>query len=258
MSGSSKRISGPRVAESSLRLEADRIETAYGRFEVLRGASLEVRSGEIAAIVGPNGAGKTTLLKTLAGFLHPRRGSVRVNGEDVSRLPPHRILALGIAYVAQGQDLFPWMTVEENVEMGGYLLGSAAERRSRRERLLERFPILVRRRTQPAFGLSGGERQALKLSRALMMQPSLLLLDEPSAGLAPILVRNVFDDLRRMVDSSGIGVLLAEQNVTEALRVAHRVYILSLGRIAAAGTPREILDQDLIRRHYLGTGLPRP
>jgi branched-chain amino acid transport system ATP-binding protein len=268
MSGSLRRIWGhlpndpsdpnlrPDNPTTRVRLEVEGLEVSYGPLKVLHGVTLHVSAGEVVAVLGPNGAGKTTLLRTIAGLLKPIRGTVRIcKGQqtcDIAGLPPHRILAHGIAYAAQGQELFPSMTVEENVEMGGYLLRSSSERRSRRDRLLDRFLPLKRRAKQMAGMLSGGERQLLKLSRALMVEPSLLLLDELSSGLAPSLVGEVLRDTRRMADSRGVGILLAEQNVTGALGISDRVYVLSAGRIVAAATPEEIEREQVLPRYYLG------
>jgi branched-chain amino acid transport system ATP-binding protein len=265
MSESSRHTWAPRPTEADVQaqgsgpgvvLEVEELEAWYGPLQVLRRVTLHVSQGEVVALLGPNGAGKTTLLRSLAGLLRPRAGVVRLRrgqqSHDIVGLPPHRVLAHGVAYVAQGQDLFPLMSVEENIEMGGYLLRSSAERRLRRDRLLERFPLLKQRAKQRAAVLSGGERQLLKLSRGLMIDPLFLLLDEPSAGLAPSLARQLFRDIRLMADTKGVGVLLAEQNVAGALSICDRVYVLSVGRVVASGTPLEIEREEVLRRYFLG------
>ncbi len=228
------------------------LEVGYGPFTVLRGLSLFVLGGESVALIGANGAGKSTVLKAVAGFVRPRRGSIKLMGEVISGLRPHQVLQQGCAYVAQGQDLFPAMSVKENVEMGGYLLNSAALVRTRLDICMDLFPILREKATIKAGGLSGGERQQMKIARALMTEPSVLLLDEPSAGLDPITVDRVFHDLRTVRQQTNVGVLLVEQNVGKALDNAERVCVLNLGVVSRTATPQELTNDGGIRDVYLG------
>ncbi|MGH3664642.1 MAG: ABC transporter ATP-binding protein, partial [Egibacteraceae bacterium] len=200
----------------------------------------------------------STVLKAVAGFLKPQDGSIRLAGEDIGDLRPHRVLERGCAYVAQGQDLFPQMTVLENVEMGGFLIRSRTRRQARRDACLELFPGLKDKAAARAQALSGGERQQLKLARAFMTDPAVLLLDEPSAGLSPLLVEQVFGDLARILRETGVGALLVEQNVSKALEVADKVCVLELGRVVATDAPDVLARSDTIRDLYLGQGPPDP
>ena len=233
-------------------LTVENLAVSYGPFKVLHDISLSVRRGEVAILVGANGAGKSTVLKAISGFVAPGRGDVRLLGESIAGLMPHEILGRGCAYVAQGQDLFPSMTVAENVEMGGYLIQDRAARLTLRAEYLGLFPALEAKADVPAKGLSGGERQQLKLARALMTQPKLLLLDEPSAGLSPRLVDLIFEDLTRLLRHSGVGALVVEQNIKKALAIADTVHVLALGVVSKSGTPSAIGGMAGIRRIYLG------
>jgi branched-chain amino acid transport system ATP-binding protein len=234
-------------------LEAEGLQVAYGDARALWDVSLTVGAGELVSVVGPNGSGKTTLINAIAGLLPVAGGDLRFQGQDLTRVPPHAICERGIAIVPEGRRLFTSMTVEENLDMGGYAPAARAARRGRRERVYALFPVLQMRRRQLAGTLSGGEQQMVAIGRALMAGPRLLLLDEPSLGLAPLVVDALFrviEDLHR----GGVGILLVEQNVARALAVASRAYVLAEGRIVASGRPAELLAQPHIRSAYLGVG----
>lgn len=217
--------------------------------EVLKGVHFEVESGEIVGIIGPNGAGKSTLLKTIAGLLKPGRGSITLTGQPIAGHAPRDISRLGIAYVPQEQNIFPNMTVRENLEMGGYVDPRGSRRRI--ELALERFPILGRRRRVAARALSGGERQVLAMAMALMVEPKLLLLDEPSAGLSPVAAQRLFDDIVA-INRAGTSIAMVEQNAREALTIAHRAYILVDGRNHRDGAAAALAADPDIRRIFLG------
>jgi branched-chain amino acid transport system ATP-binding protein len=234
-------------------LEADRLEVAYGDATALRDVSVSVGDGELIAIVGPNGSGKTTLIHAIAGLLPVRSGRLTFRGEDLRRLAAHEICRRGIAIVPEGRRLFTGMSVEENLELGCYVPAARPARAERLERVYALFPVLRRRRRQAAGTLSGGEQQMVALGRALMAGPRLLLLDEPSLGLAPLVVRTVFGVIETL-HREGVAMLLVEQNVSLALGVATRAYVLEEGTIVAAGPPAELLAEPRIRRAYLGYG----
>jgi branched-chain amino acid transport system ATP-binding protein len=237
-------------------LEVRDLRVRYGAIEAVRGIDLSVRRGELVALVGSNGAGKSTLLKALAGILRPVSGSIVFDGEEVSKLPAHRIVSRGIVLVPEGRRLFADQTVLDNLLLGSYRRGnddSRAPARVRAEEYLERFPVLRERRDRPAGTLSGGQQQMLAISRGLMARPRLLLLDEPSLGLAPLLVRQVFDtiaELRRQ----GMTILLVEQLAKLALRLADRAYVLVQGQITLHGQSEQLLNSAEIVRGYLGRG----
>lgn len=233
-------------------LQLSGVEVGYGPYTVLHGVDLEVSPGETVALIGANGAGKSTVLKTISGFLSPRRGSVRLSGEDVTGLRADQMLSRGCAYVAQGQDLFPDMSVYENVRMGGYLLRDRALVQDRLDSSFELFPVLRDKRESRAGALSGGERQQLKIARALMSRPRLLLLDEPTAGLSPLLVDRVFDDLARVREQADIAVLVVEQNIIKGLENADRGCILELGVVTVDTTAEQLIHDSTIRDLYLG------
>jgi branched-chain amino acid transport system ATP-binding protein len=237
-------------------LEVRDLRVRYGAIEAVRGIDLSVRQGELVALVGSNGAGKSTLLKALAGILRPVSGSIVFDGEELSKLPAHRIVSRGIVLVPEGRRLFADQTVLDNLLLGSYRRGnddSRAPARVRAEEYLERFPVLRERRDRPAGTLSGGQQQMLAISRGLMARPRLLLLDEPSLGLAPLLVRQVFDtiaELRRQ----GMTILLVEQLAKLALRLADRAYVLVQGQITLYGESEQLLNSAEIVRGYLGRG----
>jgi len=218
--------------------------------DILNGCSLEVHPGEIIGIIGPNGAGKSTLVKVLFGLVPLRRGSVHLRGEDVTREPPHELVKRGVGYVPQLRNVFPSLTVEDNLRMGCYLRPAAF--RERRDEMLQVFPRLGERLEQRAGSLSGGERQMLAMARALMLEPAVLMLDEPSAGLSPIMQDDVFDRIVS-VNRAGLSVLMVEQNARRCLEIAHRAYVLDQGRNAYTGTGAELLGDDKVVELYLGT-----
>ena len=232
-------------------LEVRGLQVAYGAAPALWGVDLVLRAGELLCVVGPNGAGKTTLIHTLAGVLRARAGQLVFEGRDISALAPHRFCEAGIALVPEGRRLFTAMTVRENLEIGSLLPAAKARRRASMDAVLALFPALEPKLEQPAGELSGGQQQMVAIGRALMACPRLLLLDEPSLGLSPLIVSEMFAAIRR-VNQQGTAVLLVEQNVAMALRVAQRAYVLEEGRIVAEGEPDELLQRDAIRRAYLG------
>jgi branched-chain amino acid transport system ATP-binding protein len=224
----------------------------YGTIEVLHGVSLELDAGEIVALLGSNGAGKTTTLRALTGLVRPRAGEVVLNDARIDRLSAHRIVALGLGHVPEGRRIFGALTVEENLRLGGYLIRrDSAELVRRMEELFATFPRLRERRAQLAGTLSGGEQQMLAIARALMLRPRVLVLDEPSMGLAPKLVRSIFN-IVSSVRRAGTAVLLVEQNARSALRVADRAYVLESGRIVLEGAARDLASDSRVRAAYLG------
>lgn len=232
-------------------LEVRDLQVAYGAAPALWGVSLDVRPGELLCVVGPNGAGKTTLINTIAGMLRASGGSIGLDGRDITRLPPHRFCEAGIALVPEGRRLFAGMTVLENLELGSYLPHAKAQRRDTLEQVIALFPVIREKLASPAGELSGGQQQMVAIARALMARPRLLLLDEPSLGLSPRIVHDMFAAIRR-INADGISVLLVEQNVTMALEVSHRAYVLEEGHVVAEGVPQELLARPEIRRAYLG------
>jgi branched-chain amino acid transport system ATP-binding protein len=232
-------------------LEVREVEAGYGETAVLHGVTLAVGAGESVAVIGANGAGKSTLLRVISGLLRPRRGAVRLDGVSLDTLEPYAIPAHGIAHVPEGRRVFPEMTVEENLQLGAYLPGPAAARRETLAWVYAIFPRLAERRKQWAGTLSGGEQQMLAVGRGLMLKPRLLLLDEPSLGLAPIVVDATFERIGE-VHRQGIGILLVEQNVARALALAARGYVLEGGRIVLEGTSTTLLEDAHVKVAYLG------
>jgi branched-chain amino acid transport system ATP-binding protein len=232
-------------------LEVDGLDAAYGDARVLSGVSLRVGPGEIVALLGPNGAGKSTLLGCVAGLVRPRAGLIRWDGEDLRAVSPHRIVERGLATVPEGRRLFGTMSVEDNLELGAFSPRARAQRRESLERVFALFPDLVPRRRQMVRALSGGQQQMVAVGRALMASPRLLMLDEPSLGIAPRLVRAILDALVE-INRSGVAIFLVEQNVRAALTLAHRAYILEGGRIVGEGGGAALLRDDHVRRAYLG------
>ena len=231
-------------------LELREVVAGYEEVEVLRGVSLAVRAGEIVCIIGANGAGKSTLLRTVFGMVPPRAGAISFAGEDIARRSSLEVLRRGIGYVPQGRCNFPAMSVEENLEMGAYLRRDARVRGDI-EALLARFPMLASKRREPAGALSGGQQQILEMAIALLLNPRLLMVDEPSLGLDPRMVEIVFDTLLA-INRDGTTILMVEQNAKKALSVSHRGFVLELGRNRFEGTGRELLDNPDVRQHYLG------
>jgi branched-chain amino acid transport system ATP-binding protein len=233
-------------------LEVRDLRVAYGAIEAVKGISLEVRAGEVVTLIGGNGAGKTTTLRTLSGLLRPVAGQVFFEGERIDRMPAHEIVTRGIAHSPEGRRIFPRMTIEENLELGAYTRrGRTAEIQGTIDRVYALFPVLGERRVQPAGTLSGGEQQMLAMSRALMSQPRLIMLDEPSMGLSPIMMRKIFSTLVELRDS-GTTVLLVEQNAQAALSLADRGYVIETGRIVLEDEGRALLGNELVRKAYLG------
>ncbi len=232
-------------------LEVSGIDVFYGRVQAVRGASLQVDAGEIVALIGSNGAGKTTTLRTISGLIHPHHGTIKFNGQDITRTEPQKIVYLGICQSPEGRRLFARMTVLDNLRMGAYTRSSGAQIRADMDRVFELFPRLKERLHQIAGTLSGGEQQMCAMGRALMAKPKLLMLDEPSLGLSPILVETIFSIVRE-INASGTPVLLVEQNAHKALEVAHRAYVLETGSIVKAGTGKELLESEDVQKAYLG------
>ena len=232
-------------------LEVHDLQVAYGAAPALWGVSLEVREGELLCVVGPNGAGKTTLINTLAGILRARAGRILFEGHDITQLAPHRFCEAGIAIVPEGRRLFTGMSVLENLELGSYLPAAKAQRKQSLEAAIELFPVLKEKLAAPAGELSGGQQQMVAIARALMARPRLLLLDEPSLGLSPLIVHDMFAAIRR-INAEGMSVLMVEQNVVMAMGVSTRAYVLEEGRIVADGAPDELLARPEIQRAYLG------
>ncbi|MDW8072112.1 MAG: ABC transporter ATP-binding protein [Anaerolineae bacterium] len=231
-------------------LEVHQLVAGYGKSEVLHGVSLEVAAGEIVTMVGANGAGKSTLLRSIFGLTDIHSGVIRFKGKPITGLPPHAITAYGLALVPQERNVFPSLTVRENLEMGGFTVDRATLE-ERIERVFERFPRLRERQRQKAGTLSGGERQMLAIGRGLMTSPELLMLDEPSLGLAPKVVEALFEQIR-LIHESGTTVFLVEQNARRALAIADRAYVLELGRIRHQGSGQELLNDPEVQRAYLG------
>ncbi len=232
-----------------LRLEG--IDAFYGDLQALFSVTFEVRDREIVALVGANAAGKTTTIRVISGLVGPRRGRILFNGDDLARVAAHRRVDLGIVQVPEGRRLFPFMTVAENLLLGAHPGRARAERGASLEYVYSLFPVLAERRTQLAGSLSGGEQQMCAIGRALMARPRLLMLDEPTLGLAPVLVAKIFDTVRT-INAHGVTVLLVEQNVRQALTVAHRACVLESGRLVLEGPARELLGDERLKRAYLG------
>ena len=236
---------------SELVLQVEDIHTFYGTIEALKGISLEVRTGEIVTLIGSNGAGKTTTLRSINGLNHPRRGTILFEDNDVTRTPPHEIVRRGISQSPEGRKLFPRMTVIENLEMGAFQRTDRTEIREDMDRVFSLFPRLAERKSQKAGTLSGGEQQMCAIGRALMAHPVLLLLDEPSMGLAPIFVERVFETIVE-INQQGTTILLVEQNAMMALEVASRGYVLETGTVAIADDAKALLRNEQVRKTYLG------
>ena len=230
-------------------LKIDDIHVYYGAIHAIKGVSFEVGEGEIVALIGANGAGKSTILKTVSGLMHPRSGSISFCGNDIAHTDAYKLLRTGLAHVPEGRRIFQQMTVQDNLEMGAFIHKEV--NKDDLERVFNYFPRLKERRKQIAGTLSGGEQQMLAMSRALMSRPKLMMLDEPSMGLAPILVEQIFEIIRNL-HKQGVTILLVEQNARAALEVADRGYVLETGKIVTSGTGIELLDSPAIKKAYLG------
>ncbi len=233
-------------------LALDNVHSYYGRIHALRGISLHVDEGEIVTLSGANGAGKSTTLRNISGLVHPRSGKIHLRDRDITGLPAHEIVAAGVGHVPEGRGIFPRLTVRENLEMGAFTVSSPAEVRRRLESAFELFPRLRERIDQKGGTLSGGEQQMLATARGLMLKPRILLMDEPSMGLAPVLVEAIFKVIRDLNQNEGTTILLVEQNAHMALRVAHRGYVLQTGSIVLEDTAERLRANDMVRKAYLG------
>ena len=229
------------------------VETYYGKIKALHGVSLEVLEGQLVCILGANGAGKSTILKTISGLVEPEYGTIHFNGKRIDRMDAEEIVKLGIGHVPEWRRIFAELTVEENLQMGGFLLRDKDVINERMVEAFHHFPILEKRKNQQAGNMSGGEQQMLAISRALMLKPKLLLLDEPSLGLSPILVQDIFDTIKEL-HKAGTTILLVEQNVNQALKIADYGYVLTTGKIFLSGTYEELLEEEKVREQYLGEG----
>ncbi len=233
-------------------LEINNLETFYGPIMALRGVSLRVEEGQIVSILGANGAGKSTLLKTVSGVMDPEKGEVLLDGTPIQKRDPDRIVRAGVAHVPEGREVFPFLSVEENLGMGAYTRSDAAGIRKDMEMVFDYFPILAERRAQQAGTLSGGQQQMLAIGRGLMAKPRVMLLDEPSLGLSPILIKEIFAIIRRLNSETGVTMMLVEQNANVALDVADYGYVLEIGRIVMAGAAAELRASEDIQEFYLG------
>ena len=233
-------------------LEVQNVETFYGPIMAIRGVSLEVPKGKIVTILGANGAGKTTLLKTVSGVMDPEKGQVLLEGREIQGRDPDVIVRAGVAHVPEGREVFPFLTVEENLAMGAYTRADRENVAGDIEMVFDYFPILSERRDQQAGTLSGGQQQMLAIGRGLMTKPKVMLLDEPSLGLSPLLVQEIFAIIRRLNEEQGVTMMLVEQNANVALRTAHYGYVLEIGRIVMAGEAAKLLASEDIQEFYLG------
>ena len=232
-------------------LEVEGIHTYYGQIHALKDVSVSVEEGEIVTIIGANGAGKSTMLKTTSGLLKPRKGSIRLNGEELTRLRAHKIVQKGVVQVPEGRRIFGTLTVMENLDMGAFISKDTQKNKANLDRVLGLFPRLKERSKQVAGTLSGGEQQMLAMGRALMTEPKMLLLDEPSMGLAPVLVDDIFDTIKQLHDA-GTTILLVEQNARIALQVASRGYVLQSGSVVLSDTAENLAKNEMVREAYLG------
>ena len=232
-------------------LEVKDIEVFYGMIQAIKGVSFEVNEGEVIALIGANGAGKTTILHTITGLLSPKNGTIIFEGQDISKIPAHKIVSLGMAHVPEGRRVFADLTVYENLKMGAYTRTDKKEIEETLEMIYSRFPRLKERKNQLAGTLSGGEQQMLAMGRALMSQPRIIVMDEPSMGLSPILVNEIFDIIQK-ISADGTTVLLVEQNAKKALSIANRAYVLETGKIVLEGDANTLMNDDSVKKAYLG------
>lgn len=231
-------------------LKIENLAVSYGMIQAVHGVSFDVKPGEIVTLIGANGAGKTTILRTISGLIRPKSGQILFEDQEITKTPPQKIVAAGLSQVPEGRHVFPGLSVMENLEMGAYLRKDGGLKGDY-EQVFEKFPVLKERRNQDAATLSGGEQQMLAMGRALMSKPKLLLLDEPSMGLAPIFIKEIFSIIQE-INAQGTTVLLIEQNAKMALSVAHRGYVLETGKIVLSGTGAELLDSEEVKKAYLG------
>jgi len=241
------------IWEKRLMLKMVGVETFYGKVKALHGVSLDVKEGQLVTILGANGAGKSTILKTISGLVEPENGTIHFNDIRIDRKDPEDIVAMGISHVPEWRRIFPELTVYENLIMGGFLIKEKDLLHTRMEEAYTHFPVLRKRQEQRAGTLSGGEQQMLAISRALMIKPKLLLLDEPSLGLSPLLVQDIFSTIKEL-HQSGVTILLVEQNVNHALKIADYGYVITTGKIFLSGTYEDLLDEEKVREQYLGEG----
>jgi branched-chain amino acid transport system ATP-binding protein len=232
-------------------LEVNNVNAGYGVVQILWDVSFNIKEKEFVCIIGPNGAGKTTLVRTIAGLLPPKSGTIRFKGENLEKLPPYEIIKKGVTMVPEGREIFPRMTVEENIRLGAYTVRDKEKVADSKERVYQIFPVLKKKEKTLAQNLSGGEQQMLVIGRSLMSNPQLLILDEPSLGLAPIIVEKVLDTLQT-INEDGVTILLVEQNIRDSLNIANRAYVLEEGKIIIEGEARELLNNTHIKEVYLG------
>ena len=232
-------------------LEVENLSSGYGTVQILWNISFRINEKEIICIIGPNGAGKTTLVRTIAGLLPTKTGTIRFKGENIEKTPPYEIVKKGLTLIPEGREIFPRMTVDENMRLGAYTLTDKSKVAELKERVYQIFPVLKKKEKVLAQTLSGGEQQMLVIGRSLMSNPKLLILDEPSLGLAPIIVEKVLDTLE-MINDDGVTILLVEQNIRDSLNIANRAYVLEEGKIIIEGEGRELLNNEHIKEVYLG------
>ncbi|OON93819.1 MAG: ABC transporter ATP-binding protein [Epulopiscium sp. Nele67-Bin001] len=232
-------------------LQVKNINVYYDNIHALSDVSFEVKQGEIVTLIGANGAGKTTTLKSVSGVIKPKSGEIHFKQKPIVNTPSHQLLPLGMAHVPEGRRVFSRMTVEENLELGAYIVKNKVQIKEDKEKMFDQFPRLKERRKQLAGTMSGGEQQMLAIARALMSRPELILMDEPSMGLAPVLVQEIFKIIER-INKSGMTVLLVEQNANMALQIAHRAYVLETGKVVLSGEGKQLLEDDGVRKAYLG------
>ena len=232
-------------------LTLKKISAAYGMVQILRDVSFEVKEKEIVTIIGPNGAGKTTLVKTIIGLLHPKNGAISFKGEPIEKLPPYEIVKRKLILIPEGREIFPRLTVEENLKLGAYTANSKDSVKEAKEKAYQIFPVLKKKEKTLAQNLSGGEQQMLVICRSLMSNPEFLILDEPSLGLAPLIVEKVLDTVRK-INEEGVTILLVEQNIRDSLDIADRGYVLEQGEIILEGESRELLNNKHIKEVYMG------
>jgi branched-chain amino acid transport system ATP-binding protein len=232
-------------------LEVNNVHSYYGHIHALKGISLHVEEGEIVSLIGSNGAGKSTTLRTISGLLHPKEGTIKLDGKDITHLEPHLVVSAGVGHVPEGRGIFPKLTVHENLDMGAFTINDDAKNNERMEQVFELFPRLKERVDQYGGTLSGGEQQMLAIGRGLMQHPRILMLDEPSMGLAPVLVELIFDIIKKL-NEEGTTILLVEQNAQMALSVAHRGYVLQIGEIVLTDTAEKLRKNEMVQKSYLG------